>query len=62
MSVISINVEEFLQLAASHLILDVRSPGEYLQAHIPAAFNFPLFTNEERKVIVQTLIERKFPY
>jgi tRNA 2-selenouridine synthase len=29
-------------------MLDVRSPGEYDQGHIPAAINYPLFTNEER--------------
>ena len=51
MSVICLHVEEFLQLAASHPILDVRSPGEYLHAHIPGAFNLPLFTDEERKVV-----------
>lgn len=51
MSIICIHVEDFLQLATSHPILDVRSPGEYLHAHIPGAFNLPLFTNEERKVV-----------
>lgn len=29
-------------------ILDVRSPGEYDQGHIPGAVSFPLFSNEER--------------
>ncbi|MFS6818695.1 rhodanese-like domain-containing protein [Synechococcus lacustris Tous-12m] len=29
-------------------LLDVRSPGEYEQAHIPGAKNLPLFSNEER--------------
>ena len=33
------------------LLLDVRSPGEYSHAHIPGAFNLPLFSNEERKVV-----------
>jgi tRNA 2-selenouridine synthase len=32
-------------------VLDVRSPGEYAHAHIPGAFNLPLFTDEERKVV-----------
>ncbi|GAC1584912.1 MAG: tRNA 2-selenouridine(34) synthase MnmH [Ginsengibacter sp.] len=31
--------------------MDVRSPGEYFAAHIPGAYSFPLFTDEERKVI-----------
>ncbi|MEO1094499.1 MAG: tRNA 2-selenouridine(34) synthase MnmH [Cyanobacteria bacterium J06638_28] len=29
-------------------ILDVRSPGEYEQGHLPGAISLPLFTNEER--------------
>jgi len=32
-------------------VLDVRSPGEYNHAHIPCAYNLPLFTDEERKVV-----------
>ncbi|MBD2091464.1 tRNA 2-selenouridine(34) synthase MnmH [Microcoleus sp. FACHB-1515] len=35
-------------LALDHPILDVRSPGEFAQAHIPGAISFPLFTDEER--------------
>ena len=34
--------------------IDVRSPGEYRQAHIPIAVNVPLFTDEERAVIGNT--------
>ena len=51
MSVLCINVEEFLQLSATHPVLDVRSPGEYLHAHIPGAYSLPLFTDEERKIV-----------
>ncbi len=29
-------------------MLDVRSPGEYAQGHIPGAVSFPLFSDEER--------------
>jgi len=32
-------------------MLDVRSPGEYDHAHIPNAISFPLFTDEERKIV-----------
>ncbi|MEM9567185.1 MAG: tRNA 2-selenouridine(34) synthase MnmH [Cyanobacteria bacterium P01_E01_bin.34] len=38
-------------LAAPGPILDVRSPGEFEQAHIPGAISFPLFSNEERAVV-----------
>lgn len=51
MAVTKLHIEEFLQLAHHHPVLDVRSPGEYLHAHIPNAVSFPLFTDEERKVV-----------
>jgi len=35
-------------LSASGVILDVRSPAEYRQGHIPGAVSFPLFTDTER--------------
>ncbi|MBK9336976.1 MAG: tRNA 2-selenouridine(34) synthase MnmH [Lewinellaceae bacterium] len=39
---------DFLHACASCVLLDVRSPGEYTQGHIPGAINFPLFSDEER--------------
>ena len=38
-------------MAKKHPVLDVRSPGEFKHAHIPGAFSFPLFSDEERKVV-----------
>jgi len=49
-----INIENFLELAKDHLMIDVRSPEEYKYAHIPSAFNLPLFTDEERKIVGTT--------
>ena len=46
-----ITIEEFLLLAKQYPILDVRSPGEYIHAHIPTAYSLPLFTDEERKQV-----------
>ncbi len=46
-----VNVSDFLALAQQHAVLDVRSPGEYAHAHIPGAYNLPLFTDDERKVV-----------
>jgi tRNA 2-selenouridine synthase len=46
-----INIEQFLDLAKKYPVLDVRSPGEYVHAHIPGAYSFPLFTDEERKIV-----------
>jgi tRNA 2-selenouridine synthase len=38
-------------LNAPGILLDVRSPGEFAQGHIPGAISFPLFTNEERSQV-----------
>lgn len=42
----SLPIDDFLQHPGP--ILDVRSPGEYAQGHIPGAVSFPLFTDAER--------------
>jgi tRNA 2-selenouridine synthase len=44
-------IEDFLTLAETYPVLDVRSPGEYAHACIPGAYSMPLFTDEERKVV-----------
>ena len=45
-------IEDFLELNAP--IVDVRSPGEYRQGHIPGAHNLPLFTDAERAAVGTT--------
>ncbi len=54
MAIEKIHIEQFLELAKQHPVIDVRSPGEYKHAHIPEAHNLPLFTDEERKVVGTT--------
>src|SRR5258705_4856949 len=54
MPIQKLTIEQFLELAAEHPVLDVRSPGEYTHAHIPDAHSLPLFTDEERKVVGTT--------
>lgn len=54
MAVEKINIDKFLELAGQFPVLDVRSPAEYKQAHIPGAYSLPLFTDEERKVVGTT--------
>ena len=44
----TIQIEEFLALAPTIPIADVRTPAEFDQGHIPQAYNLPIFTNEER--------------
>ena len=51
MAINKLTIEDFLVLAREHPILDVRSPGEFVHAHIPNAIPFPLFTDEERKIV-----------
>lgn len=46
-----INIEEFLNQRNNIPIIDVRTPAEYQQGHIPGAINIPLFSNEERAII-----------
>jgi tRNA 2-selenouridine synthase len=43
-----IEIEEFLELAENIPVIDVRSPSEYQHAHIPGAYNLPLFNDSER--------------
>ncbi|MCB9184563.1 MAG: tRNA 2-selenouridine(34) synthase MnmH [Flavobacteriales bacterium] len=45
----SLEIEEFLQRTTP--IIDVRSPKEFAQGHIPGAHSLPLFTDEERAVV-----------
>ena len=54
MAVEKLHIAQFLSLANLHPVLDVRSPGEYLHAHIPGAHSLPLFTDEERKIVGTT--------
>lgn len=54
MGIQKLNIKDFLQQSAGNILLDVRSPGEYNHAHIPPAISFPLFTDEERKIVGTT--------
>lgn len=51
MPVSKISIEEFIEYSTLYPIIDVRSEGEFQHAHIPNANNFPLFNNEERKIV-----------
>lgn len=47
----TISIEELLPLTDTLTLIDVRSPAEYELAHIPGAFNIPIFDNEERRQV-----------
>lgn len=46
-----VSIDNFLDLANSYPIVDVRAPIEFQRAHIPGAINIPLFDNCERATI-----------
>ncbi len=49
-----LEAEEFLSKRAAYPVLDIRSPSEYLQGHIPGAVSFPLFSDQERAQVGKT--------
>lgn len=54
-----ITIEE--ALALDHpLFIDLRSPAEYREAHIPGAYNLPILENEER-ALIGTLYQKESP-
>ena len=52
-----LTIENFLEKSESLTIIDVRTPAEFEQGHIPGAVNIPLFSNDER-VIIGTLYKK----
>lgn len=53
-----LTIQQFLDKTKEIPTIDVRSPKEFTQGHIPHAVNLPIFTNEER-AIVGTLYKQK---
>ena len=49
-----LDAQAFLEAARDGVVLDVRSPGEFAQGHLPGAVSFPLFTDEERAAVGTT--------
>jgi tRNA 2-selenouridine synthase len=43
-----ISINDFLHLSTPVALIDVRTPAEFEQGHIPGAFNITLLTNVER--------------
>ncbi len=46
-----ISLDEFLIKSKSICVIDVRTPDEFTQGHIINAYNLPIFSNEERKLV-----------
>lgn len=47
-------ITQFIHQLHDHLVIDVRTPQEFAQGHIPGAYNVPLFSNEARALIGTT--------
>lgn len=47
----NLDPRSFLQEAARCPVIDVRSPGEFAQGHMPGAHNIPLFDDAERATV-----------
>lgn len=58
MNIKKLPIDLFLEKSKNKIILDVRSPSEYLKGHIPNAVNMPLFSDSERAEI-GTLYKKK---
>ena len=54
---ITADISQFLELAQTLPVVDVRSPGEYRQGHIVGAVNIPLFNDEERAAVGTTYVQ-----
>ncbi|MBC7744193.1 MAG: tRNA 2-selenouridine(34) synthase MnmH [Flavobacterium sp.] len=53
-----LDISDFINLEKNIPVIDVRTPLEFEHAHIPRAFNIPIFSNEER-VQVGTTYKQK---
>ncbi|MFT5054462.1 MAG: tRNA 2-selenouridine synthase [Oceanospirillaceae bacterium] len=47
----TVPIEEFLKLAKTLPVIDVRSPGEFEKGHIPGANSIPVFKDDERAIV-----------
>ncbi|WP_372754846.1 tRNA 2-selenouridine(34) synthase MnmH [Labilibaculum sp.] len=48
---IVLDPKEFLEMGKTLPMVDVRTPAEFENGHIPGAHNLPIFTNDERVVV-----------
>lgn len=49
-----LDVEGFVARSRTELVIDVRTPAEFADGHIPGAINLPLFSNPERAAVGTT--------
>ena len=54
----TLKVKEFTAKMKEHVVLDIRTPAEFKEGHLPNAISFPLFSDEER-VVVGTIYKQQ---
>jgi tRNA 2-selenouridine synthase len=54
----TLKADEFIARMREGKVLDIRTPSEFNQGHLPGAISFPLFSDEER-VVVGTLYKQQ---
>ena len=50
----SITIKDLIKLPEPVPLADVRTPAEFMQGHVPGAFQLPIFSNEERVTVGTT--------
>ena len=46
-----VSIDQFLEVAHNHLIVDVRAPKEFMRGHLPGSVNIPVFSDEQRALV-----------
>ena len=46
-----LDIDGFIANSRTYPVLDVRSPSEFRQGHLPGAYNLPLFDDDERATL-----------
>lgn len=55
---VTIKAKDFIDGMRGNAVLDIRTPAEFSEGHLPGAISFPLFSDEER-VVVGTLYKQQ---
>ncbi|HEY5509717.1 MAG TPA: tRNA 2-selenouridine(34) synthase MnmH [Prolixibacteraceae bacterium] len=55
---VTLKANEFIERMKGNVVLDIRTPAEFDEGHLPGAISFPLFGDEER-VVVGTLYKQQ---
>jgi tRNA 2-selenouridine synthase len=53
-----LTADKFISFRRLFPVVDVRSPGEFAEGHIPGAINIPIFNNEERAIVGTIYIKK----